>query len=613
MNRIYGYIDPNGKNKIELKEKAAFFLGDWARIYIEKDDTEFIKKIETEKTWLVMTGYFDQPLNSDTLELETLIYKYERTGSLPEVDCYGSFQIALIDKQTHEVKLFCDRGGLRNWFVYECEGTIYFSSKIDVFNAPFDLNMEPNNGDRDYALIFGYYPDNHTVYEGVTKINADDCLILSKARTYSIKFTDVKEIPVCNLSNEEEIIDNLYKKFMTVIENQVRGHKKVAVYLGGFDSALVTSILKRLGKQVETFTFFFENDKEFNQTHTDTLSKYLGIRHHWVPITSDIYKHNYLKYKEVFDQPTNWPNYVIQTAYITQILKDKGFTIALSGDGCDTLFQGYPGVNRSAKLYNKISPFIKPISGLLIFLFDSKYLETKMGHVYRLVMRIIRNARIADPVRTFLMFRVFDESSIAHAFMENRKSIEKNIQYKLETLSQALPKDMSLNKLAYAGRSNMGPNRLKLSGSMDLTGVSIFSPFMHNEIKALVMSFPDELMRPKGSGDAISDIGKYILTKMAQKYRILPDEIIFQKKQAPVNSPIDRWYENEFRPMILDVMMKNKWSPSLDTQFINGMCNRKPLEEYYKNIISADKVASHALSLLLTTVVFYLDDTEIAL
>jgi len=607
MNRIYGYVSLSDVKTEVINITPSYAVNKKYNVVLEKDDTNFITTVETEKTLAIMTGYFDQPLDESKIDLKELVHIYEDTSKIEENFLFGSFQVLFIDKLKNEFKIFCDRGGLRNWFVSEKNQILYFSTKIDVFNSIFNFKIEPNVDDRDFSLIFGYYPHNHTVYKDINKINGNKCLSINNNVVSSINFTSVKKVKEFNYKNENEIIDSLYQKFMKSIEKQVEGHHKVAVHLGGFDSALIASMLKSLGKEVETFTFYYESDnyEEFNQTHTDTLANYLGIKHNWVTISSDVYNDNFSYYKEVFDQPTNWPNYVIQTSYMNQVLKDKGFTITLSGDGCDTLFQGYPGVNRSAKFYNKASVYIKPFSRLLIGLLDSKLLEKNLGHIYRLIMRVIRNAKTDDPIRTFLMFRIFDESTLAHIFNTDRKLVERNLLSQINQIKDTIPSTLSLNKLAYMGRSNMGPNRLKLSGSMDSTGVSIFSPFMHNEVKAFVMNLPDELMRPKDSGNKMSDIGKYILTKMTQKFELLPDEIIFQKKQAPVNSPIDKWYEHDFQNMI-DKVLKNDLSDfKVDEEFVHSMTKEKWVEEFYKSYISADKVTSHALSLLLTTLAFY--------
>lgn len=584
---------------------SAFESNEVFSISLQSDaSSKFIHSVDTEKVFAVCTGYFDQPLSEDRrVTLETIVNYYSINNSLPEMDLFGSFQCFLFDKKSKKLLLFTDRGALRSIFYSVIDNTVYFSNKVHpLIERDAKLGL-PNRGQRDFALTFGYYPNDSTVYSDIKKLNGEVGLKLgNKIEAFKNSFS--KDIVVPDLNSEDEVVDQLYNDLLKAIEKQTEGYERVAVHLGGFDSALVASYLKRLGKEVQTYTFRFD-DEEFNQTHTDTLAKFLDIKHNWVDITPAVFRDSLPNYAHLFDQPTNWANYVVQTAYATEFVKKDGFEICLSGDGCDTLFQGYPGVNRSAKFYNKISPIIKPVSKPFLWVLNNGFLEKKLGHVYRLIMRVIRNAITKDPLRTFLMFRIFDESTIGRTFKESSyKQIARDVEQQALLIGDLIPDNMSLNKLAYLGRSNMGPNRTKLSGTMDLTGVIVHSPFMHNEIKKIVGCYPDELLRPEGSGNTMQDIGKYILTKMTQKYELLPDEIIFQKKQAPVNSPIDDWYRNELSETVEEMLSKSPWEVDID--FVKkGLIEKKWAEEKYKQKFSSDKVTSHALSLLVTTLAFY--------
>jgi len=608
MNYIYGVISLTEEKLDERLGAENTFIDevqDGIQVCIEKSNgTQFIQTYETKRTVAIFTGYFDQPIYDEkSVDLKSVVDFYETTGGFPQDKLYGNFQLFFYEKDRKKFTFFCDRGGLRSIFYYKDKNKVYFANKIHLFERFPSVSLQPNQNQRDFSLVFGFYPGNSTVYESVNKLNGDNGLTFDKG-IEKFKFNSIKELPKVNLQNEGEIFDRLYHDLTTVIKKQTEGYDRVAVHLGGFDSALVTAILKRIGKDVETYTFSF-SDSQFNQTHTDTLSKLLGIKHHWIDITPDVFKEALPEYKKIFDQPTNWANYVVQTVYATKFIKEDGFDICLSGDGCDTLFQGYPGVNRSAKLYNKISPIIKPFSPLLLWLLDSNFLEKKLGHIYRLLLRVIRNSTLDDPERTFLMQRIFDETTIARTFdstvlEETLESISQNIA----TISDTIPSTISLNKLAYLGRSNMGPNRTKLSGTMDASSVIVQSPFMHNEIKKVIGLYPDSLLRPNSSGNTMSDIGKYALTQMTKRYNLLPDEIIFQKKQAPVNSPIDEWYRNELSETVEEMLVNSPWK--IDKSFVReSLAGKKWPEEFYKESYSADKVVSHGLSLLLTTLSFY--------
>lgn len=568
-------------------------------------DSNFIHTVETKSTFAICTGYFDQPLSEDRkVNLESIVEAYEVNGELPYVDLFGSFQCFLFDKKTERLMLFSDRGGLRTIFYCISNGVLYFSTKVKAIQKLTDFAGQPNVSQRDFSLIYGFYPEDTTVYENVRKLTAGKGLSIKLGSIQVVQFSGQKEFLAPNLKSEDDVVEQLYKDLFSAIEKQTTGYDRVAVLLGGFDSALIASFLKRLGKEVETYTFSFE-DSSFNQAHTDTLAKYLGIKHNWVKIDPSAYLHVMSQYSTVFDSPTNWTNYVAQTAYSTEQIRKDGFDLCLTGDGCDSIFLGYPGVNRSSNFYNKISPVLKPLSSPLIWLMNWKFLEEKLGHVYRLILRVIRNAATENPARTFLMYRIFDETTIARTFKESDYSqVKSSVKTSFDEYKDNIPSEASLGKLAYMGRSNMGPNRAKLSGAMDLTGVILHSPFMHNEIKKLVGCYPDHLLRPQDSGNTMSDIGKYVLIKMTQKFELLPNEIIFQKKDSPVNSPIDDWYREDIHEFVLKTLEESPWS--IDSDFVKkSMILKKIPEEIYKLKYSADKVATHSLSLLLSTLSFY--------
>src|SRR5690606_31080051 len=122
---------------------------------------------------------------------------------------------------------------------------------------------------------------------------------------------------------------------------QLASAKRVAVLLGGFDSALVASALVRLGKEVETFSFFYD-DARFNQPHTDTVAKHLGIRHNWVHITPGIVSDGLRRYDDVYNQPARRRTYVIRADHVAECIRPARFGVRYSGDGCDAIFFGYP-------------------------------------------------------------------------------------------------------------------------------------------------------------------------------------------------------------------------------------------------------------------------------
>jgi len=71
--------------------------------------------------------------------------------------------------------------------------------------------------------------------------------------------TSYEEAP----ESEESLYDRLYDVLLGCMEDQLASTAEVGVLLGGFDSALVASLLCRLGKRVHTYSFRYA-DAQYN-------------------------------------------------------------------------------------------------------------------------------------------------------------------------------------------------------------------------------------------------------------------------------------------------------------------------------------------------------------
>jgi hypothetical protein len=107
---------------------------------------------------------------------------------------------------------------------------------------------------------------------------------------------------------------------------------------------------------------------------------------------------------------------------------------------------------------------------------------------------------------------------------------------------------------------------------------------------------PTDLLRPKRATKS-KKTGKYILMRMAEEKKLLPSEIIFQRKASPVTSPVDYWYMDQLKPFILS-LFKDLPFP-YDQAYAENLLRFKLAEELYRSI-TLGKYAGHAVSLLAT-------------
>jgi len=353
--------------------------------------------------------------------------------------------------------------------------------------------------------------------------------------------------------------------------------------------------LKRQGKKVETYTFYFD-DKKFNQSHTDTLSRYLKSKHNWVPITKEVIQDGLLNFSSKFNQVSARPHYLIQTELICSFIRKRGFSHAFSGDGCDSIFLGYPYIYRKAKIIMTLGNLPSHYLKLLLKVIAWPGFEKYLGHLYRAVCNNLKVLSRKMPERGYISYRILGEQSLNRLRLEPAPKQERDVEDILKILANDLINVHPI-RLGYLGKAAPGLNRNKIEGSSESTGTIINSPYLHPGMKNLAKRLPDRLMRPQGKNPS-SFTGKYIFMKMALQKELLPKEIIYQKKRTPLDTCVDTWYSGPLRSFMIESMkgLPFKYSES----YVKDLIRPKLAEEFYRRFLIDTNYAFHAIAILAT-------------
>ena len=129
-----------------------------------------------------------------------------------------------------------------------------------------------------------------------------------------------------------------------VLEEGLRLHLAsdvpLAVFLsGGVDSSVMANLAQRASRSpIHTFTLAFEEQELNEGPVARRIAAAIGTEHHEVVLTEGRFVENLEAALDSLDQPTFDG---LNAYYISQAIRDAGFTVALSGTGGDELFGGY--------------------------------------------------------------------------------------------------------------------------------------------------------------------------------------------------------------------------------------------------------------------------------
>ncbi|HXE80350.1 MAG TPA: asparagine synthase-related protein [Vicinamibacterales bacterium] len=527
-----------------------------------------------------------------------LVQRYERDGEAFLDGLVGQYVVALADRRRGHVLLGCDPYGARKLFVRDRAGGLAFASSLSVLaqsepgGVPLDRSLE------DTLLSFEFLPWERTPLNGVKYLKPGTLLRVTPEGT-SRRTIEPAAFPdaaaAAGLTAEEELIEALDDLMRTSILDQAPPGERIGVLLGGVDSALIAAYLARAGRDVETFTFQFE-DARYNQAHCEALARHLGIRHNWVPITPSVIRDGLSHYADVFNQVSAIPHYVIETAHVCRTIRSRGIRHGLTGDGCDEIFLGYPSVYRRARLFMRLpsvpSSLTRPIEGALAL----PFIEDRAGHLARFTRNYVHILGRRWPARGHISNRIFDRYSLDRLRRGASPPQDMDPEEVLERLAEGLDR-LSPLRLAYHGKSSVGLNKIKLEGSAHSAGVSLVSPYQHPRMTAFGAKLPDALLRrADDAGTAVT--GKYILFRMIERKGHLPREIIYQRKASPVNAPVDYWYLGELRPFVLETIDDLPFE--YDRAYVERMLTLKRTEEWFRARISLARSIFHPVALLMT-------------
>lgn len=478
-------------------------------------------------------------------------------------------------------RLFCHR---------DTNGGVWVSSSLHALRLAHP-NLRVDRSYEDFLLGFGFVPDPYSLYEGVRVIKAGTRVAPNDEAGTAANVTAISYAP-SNSTNRDDIIDSLHDSLIETISEQAGNHRRHAVLLGGFDSALVAAILVGLGHEVETYTFRF-TDPTYVQRNVEPFAAHLGVRHHWVDFDSSVIAGNLRGFANSFTQPGSQPHYQIHTLHAARRIAADGHEHIFTGDGCDAIFLGYPTVSRRAAISAATKRMPEFVTRLAVGALSGGAVERHLGHVARMARGTLRNRLLDETVGAHLPTQVFDAAALARLRTAAPPPQVEDVLAVRARLAAGLEK-LNRTQLAFNGNGLNGQSKVKVDGAVAETGIAQASPFMHSRLRTFVSGIPFDYLRSEGSSAASA--GKEILVDMVRRRGLLPDVIIDQPKQSPSDSPVDGWYMNELRSDILDQLADLPFA--WNRRYVEGLLAPKLAESWYRNKVSLSHHTMQVIGLL---------------
>jgi asparagine synthase (glutamine-hydrolysing) len=275
--------------------------------------------------------------NGDT---ETLVHLYEEHGIELLQHLRGMFAFALWDSRTKTLFLARDRLGKKPLNYVVANHALYFSSEIAPLLDQKLARWEINPSSLAAYLLFGYISAPHSLVRQISKLPPAHYLRWRDGAMEVRRYWSWTQRPKLTCSYEEAR-EQVRAKLDESIRLRLRSDVPLGLLLsGGIDSnAILARLTRGLNTTVQAFTIGFA-EKAYDETEIARASaRHFGVEHHVLNGTTDLLK---LLPEAVrhYGEPSADKS-ALPTMLVCELTR-QAVKVALSGDGGDEAFAGYP-------------------------------------------------------------------------------------------------------------------------------------------------------------------------------------------------------------------------------------------------------------------------------
>jgi len=276
-------------------------------------------------------------------DTEIVLAAYDRWGLRAVEELVGMFAFAIWDDARGRLWLVRDRLGKKPLYYAAANGTLRFASELKALLAA-GLDRDVDADALGLFLRFGYVPSPYTIYRAARKLPPAHYLLWEDG-THTIERywdplarTTRTAKPVSDVEAERE----LDAKLSLSVRQRLISDVPLGGFLsGGVDSSLIVALMKEQSDgPVRTFTIRFDNPAFNEADHAAAVAHHLGTEHHEETCSERQMLDVVDRLPDMFDEPFA-DSSAVPTFLVSKIARHFA-TVALSGDGGDELFFGYP-------------------------------------------------------------------------------------------------------------------------------------------------------------------------------------------------------------------------------------------------------------------------------
>lgn len=486
--------------------------------------------------------------DSDT---EVLLNLYLDQGKALLTRLNGIFAFALWDGTQNSLLVARDAFGVKPLYFAKCSQGFVFASELKALLPLLPQQHELDLPSLHRYLSFLWCPGDGTPIKSVRKLQPGEAMIVRRGKVEQYwnwyQLSDVRSKKHNAL--KADYISGLAVNLRRAVHRQMVADVPVGAFLsGGLDSSAIVAFAREQNPDIRCFTIETAGGQDPGVTddlpYARRVAKHLGVSLDVVRIDASRMADDLEKMVWQLDEPLADPA-PLNVLYISQLAREQGIKVLLSGVGGDDLFAGYR--RHRALTAEKWWSWL-PISvrkGLAHF---SGSLDQRSVVGSRL-SKLFSGAALNGDARLLNYFNWIQRDDLDRLYSDQFRSALNDSKPEAPMLDylQGLPPETARieRMLALEQRFFLADHNLTYTDKMSMAvGVEVRVPFLDMDLVEFASRIPAKY-KQRGKE------GKWVLKKAMESY--LPHDIVYRPKSG-FGAPLRRWMRHELREMLGDLL-----------------------------------------------------------
>jgi asparagine synthase (glutamine-hydrolysing) len=471
----------------------------------------------------------------------------------------GMFAIALWDATRQRLVLVRDRVGKKPLFYGISNGELAFASEIKAFLRWPEFSPRIDAGSLNDYLTSLYVPSPSSIFAGVRKLPPAHMLVADcEQGRYDVRrYWNISAVP--DRSKSFQFYEEGLRQILTeAVQLRLRSDVPLGAFLsGGIDSTLITGLMSRQTAEVRTFSIGFPDARFDERAYARCAAAAFGTIHTEEVVDAfSVNPDELCKLVWYMDEPFGDSSF-IPTYWLSKAARST-VTVALSGDGGDELFAGYPRYRyfQLLRRFNLVPSGLRRVFGQVtaalrdVMLPRSPVLAERMRQLHKLLA--LSNQQPEDQILGMLTY--FDEANKSRLYSDAwraglngqlsdhlRRSEIRSAGEGIEPLAAFMARDFQTNMVDDV--------LVKVDRASMACSLEVRSPFLDHHLVEFALRIPPEYKLRNGTH-------KMILKKAFAD--LLPKEIVKRGKMG-FEVPFAHWFQQpQWRELLVDMLAEQR-------------------------------------------------------